>query len=201
MPQREFPMHQTAKIFTTGRSQAVRLPLEYRFDVPEVFIRHDPVTGKSLREQPDRLSLLSAKQAVAIKQETRLAQEIQFNRKVEINAQLRTIRKELDSLTNLKLLPSIMEPIELHSPRPDSGPCRQIGTAFPELRGEDARCRWPSETQHFQRGISQAADQARAVARSVQRCRHCQRQRQDQSRANLQADEHQNGIQMHLRIY
>ena len=38
-------MSQTAKIFVTGRSQAVRLPLEFRFDVPEVFIRHDPVTG------------------------------------------------------------------------------------------------------------------------------------------------------------
>jgi antitoxin VapB len=38
-------MNQTAKIFTTGRSQAVRLPLEYRFDVSEVFIRHDPITG------------------------------------------------------------------------------------------------------------------------------------------------------------
>ena len=38
-------MHQTAKIFTTGRSQAVRLPLEFRFDVAEVSIRHDPLTG------------------------------------------------------------------------------------------------------------------------------------------------------------
>lgn len=38
-------MHQTAKIFATGRSQAVRLPLEFRFDVTEVFIRRDPVTG------------------------------------------------------------------------------------------------------------------------------------------------------------
>ena len=38
-------MRQTAKIFVTGRSQAVRLPLEFRFDVAEVFIRHDPVTG------------------------------------------------------------------------------------------------------------------------------------------------------------
>jgi antitoxin VapB len=38
-------MQQTAKIFITGRSQAVRLPLEFRFDVSEVFIRHDPVTG------------------------------------------------------------------------------------------------------------------------------------------------------------
>jgi antitoxin VapB len=38
-------MHQTAKIFTTGRSQAVRLPLAFRFDAPEVFIRRDPLTG------------------------------------------------------------------------------------------------------------------------------------------------------------
>jgi len=38
-------MHQTAKIFVTGRSQAVRLPLEFRFDVTEVFIRRDPATG------------------------------------------------------------------------------------------------------------------------------------------------------------
>lgn len=38
-------MHQTAKIFVTGRSQAVRLPLEFRFDVSEVFIRRDAVTG------------------------------------------------------------------------------------------------------------------------------------------------------------
>ena len=56
--------------------------------------------GESLRDQLDRLSLLSAKQAAAAKLETRLAQEKQFNRKVEINAQLRTIRQELDSLTN-----------------------------------------------------------------------------------------------------
>ena len=56
--------------------------------------------GESLRDQLDRLSLLSAKQAAAAKLETRLAQEKQFNRKIEINAQLRTIRQELDSLTN-----------------------------------------------------------------------------------------------------
>jgi hypothetical protein len=56
--------------------------------------------GESLRDQLDRLSLLSAKQTAAAKLETRLAQEKQFNRKVEINAQLRTIRQELDSLTN-----------------------------------------------------------------------------------------------------
>lgn len=38
-------MGSLAKIFMTGRSQAVRLPLEYRFDCSEVYIRRDPVTG------------------------------------------------------------------------------------------------------------------------------------------------------------
>ena len=38
-------MLQTAKVFATGRSQAVRLPLEFRFDVAEVFIRRDASTG------------------------------------------------------------------------------------------------------------------------------------------------------------
>ena len=35
----------TAKLFTTGRSQAVRLPMEFRFEGQEVFIRRDPKTG------------------------------------------------------------------------------------------------------------------------------------------------------------
>jgi antitoxin VapB len=38
-------MSQVAKIFTNGRSQAVRLPAAYRFDAKEVFIRQDPATG------------------------------------------------------------------------------------------------------------------------------------------------------------
>jgi antitoxin VapB len=38
-------VHQTAKVFITGRSQAVRLPREFRFDETEVFIRRDPLTG------------------------------------------------------------------------------------------------------------------------------------------------------------
>lgn len=36
---------QTAKVFVTGRSQAVRLPREFRFAEAEVFIRRDPLTG------------------------------------------------------------------------------------------------------------------------------------------------------------
>ena len=36
---------QTAKLFTNGRSQAVRLPAEFRFEGSEVFIHRDPLTG------------------------------------------------------------------------------------------------------------------------------------------------------------
>lgn len=35
----------TAKLFMTGRSQAVRLPAEFRFEGSEVFVRRDPETG------------------------------------------------------------------------------------------------------------------------------------------------------------
>ena len=38
-------MTKIAKLFTNGRSQAVRLPREFRFDGAEVFIRKDPATG------------------------------------------------------------------------------------------------------------------------------------------------------------
>lgn len=38
-------MTRTAKLFTNGRSQAVRLPAAYRFEGTEVFIRQDPETG------------------------------------------------------------------------------------------------------------------------------------------------------------
>ena len=36
----------TAKLFKNGRSQAVRLPAEFRFEGDEVRIRRDPVTGE-----------------------------------------------------------------------------------------------------------------------------------------------------------
>jgi len=36
----------TAKLFKNGRSQAVRLPKEFRFEGTEVLIRQDPTTGE-----------------------------------------------------------------------------------------------------------------------------------------------------------
>lgn len=38
-------MKQTAKLFMNGRSQAVRLPVDFRFDCDEVFISRDPNSG------------------------------------------------------------------------------------------------------------------------------------------------------------
>ena len=38
-------MAKTAKLFQNGRSQAVRLPADYRFEGSEVFIRRDPDSG------------------------------------------------------------------------------------------------------------------------------------------------------------
>lgn len=38
-------MGSIAKIFMNGRSQAVRLPQEFRFNTKEVFIRKDELTG------------------------------------------------------------------------------------------------------------------------------------------------------------
>ncbi|MCE5394660.1 MAG: antitoxin [Acidithiobacillus sp.] len=39
-------MSATAKLFMNGRSQAVRLPKEFRFPGTEVYIRRDPETGE-----------------------------------------------------------------------------------------------------------------------------------------------------------
>lgn len=48
-------MSHVAKLFNTGRSQAVRLPAAFRFDTQEVFIRQDPETGDIIlsRKPPD----------------------------------------------------------------------------------------------------------------------------------------------------
>lgn len=47
-------MAQTAKLFRNGRSQAVRLPADFRFSGSEVYVRRDPSTGDViLSRRPD----------------------------------------------------------------------------------------------------------------------------------------------------
>ena len=40
-----------ARVFMSGRSQAVRIPAEYRFTSEEVYIRRDPQTGDVILSQ------------------------------------------------------------------------------------------------------------------------------------------------------
>jgi antitoxin VapB len=46
----------TAKLFTNGGSQAVRLPAEFRFEGDEVYIRRDPRTGNVILSSRPELS-------------------------------------------------------------------------------------------------------------------------------------------------
>jgi antitoxin VapB len=49
---------QKARVFRNGRSQAVRIPAEYRFRSDEVYVRRDPKTGTlTLSERPFAPSL------------------------------------------------------------------------------------------------------------------------------------------------
>ena len=43
-----------ARVFKNGRSQAVRIPLEFRFTTDEVYIRKDPDTGDVILSQRAR---------------------------------------------------------------------------------------------------------------------------------------------------
>jgi antitoxin VapB len=44
-----------AKVFYSGRSQAVRIPAEFRFKTDEVYVRRDPQSGDLiLSESPTR---------------------------------------------------------------------------------------------------------------------------------------------------
>jgi len=46
IPSPSSPAPTTAKLFKNGRSQAVRLPKQFRFEGTEVAIRRDPATGE-----------------------------------------------------------------------------------------------------------------------------------------------------------
>jgi hypothetical protein len=55
--------------------------------------------GESLKEQMERLSALRGLQAEYKKMEQRLQKETQFNRKVELNSKMKTVKKNINSLT------------------------------------------------------------------------------------------------------
>ncbi len=50
------PTRKSAKLFTTGGSQAVRLPAEFRFDTDKVYVRRDARTGDVILSAEPRAS-------------------------------------------------------------------------------------------------------------------------------------------------
>jgi hypothetical protein len=61
-----------------------------------------PQTGETLKAQVERLGLLRSKQNECRKMEARLQKERQFNRKVELNAQLRVLQAALEKLKSVE---------------------------------------------------------------------------------------------------
>lgn len=64
----------------------------------------EPRPGESLQALADRHRCISIKQRELAKLETQLKRENHFNRKVEINAQVRAVKAEVAALTNRKTL-------------------------------------------------------------------------------------------------
>lgn len=59
-----------------------------------------PKAGETLKEQAERRARIRSVQGEYRKMESRLQKEQQFNRKVELNAQLRSLKHELDALSS-----------------------------------------------------------------------------------------------------
>lgn len=86
-------------------ADAERPPLPVALDLAglyEQIVRHhiplSPRNGEKIAEQVARYNALEAKKKARQQLEARLTQEKQFNRKVELNAQLRDLSTELASL-------------------------------------------------------------------------------------------------------
>ena len=85
---------------------AERPPLPVALDLAGLYeqlvrrhIALPPRAGEGIMALVTRFNAIAAKRQARQKLETRLAQEKQFNRKVELNAELRSLTRELDALT------------------------------------------------------------------------------------------------------
>ena len=73
-------MPRSAKLFLNGRSQAVRLPADFRFEGSEVFIRQDEATGDViLSRRPE-----SWDSFFQLRQEVNVPDEFMSDRKDEV---------------------------------------------------------------------------------------------------------------------
>lgn len=77
------PEVKTAKLFRNGRSQAVRLPKEFRFEGTEVAIRRDPANGDLILSQPGSKSERSLQDWFAVFDSLDIPDDI-FEREVHL---------------------------------------------------------------------------------------------------------------------
>jgi antitoxin VapB len=69
-------MTRTAKIFKNGRSQAVRLPAEFRFEGDEVSIRKDPESGDVILSETTKRPPPNWDSFIKLRDEARAAGEL-----------------------------------------------------------------------------------------------------------------------------
>ena len=77
----------TARVFTNGNSQAVRLPKEFRLETSEVFIRKDAATGDIVLSA--RPPARSWAQFFALRAKTRVPGDFMSERPLNDNAPMR----------------------------------------------------------------------------------------------------------------
>lgn len=95
---------ETAWLPVTHSRDSLPVALDLLGLYEQILRRHIPLParpGESLRQLVDRMAAIQTRQAECRKLEVRLQQEKQFNRKVELNRELRTFRNELSSLSRL----------------------------------------------------------------------------------------------------
>lgn len=87
------------------RADAERVALPVALDMARLYeqmlqslIPHSPVPGEDIRGQVRRLTEIRHLETQAAKLESRMQKERQFNRKVELNAELRTLKNEIAGL-------------------------------------------------------------------------------------------------------
>lgn len=88
-------------------ASAERIPMPIVLDLGKLYeqllrqlMPQPPRSGESLKVQVERLNHVRSKQQETARMESRLSKEKQFNRKVELNAQLRQLKTELAALMN-----------------------------------------------------------------------------------------------------
>lgn len=87
-------------------ADAARAPMPVALDLASLYAQllrrlmpHPPRSGESLRSHADRLSQIQSLDKERAMLESRLGREKQFNRKVELNAELRDLQDRLSDLT------------------------------------------------------------------------------------------------------